>query len=94
MSVPLPPELRERLVAEAERRSLKLATTARLLLDERVRELEDRAERSDAEAWQRAQAWATWEKIKAGDVGEVNATTLRDRIRKATRALSERPRRK
>jgi hypothetical protein len=81
LSVPLPAELRERLVAEAERRQLKLATTARLLLDERVRELEERAEVSEADAWQRAQAWATWEKIKSGDLREVSAEQLRERLR-------------
>jgi hypothetical protein len=48
-----------------------MATVARVLLDERLSELEDTALLSRAEEWQRVQAWATWEKIKAGDTRDV-----------------------
>jgi predicted DNA-binding protein len=71
LSVPLPVELRERLASEAKKRRLKMATAARVLLDERIGELEDAELLSQAEEWQRAQAWATWEKIKAGDKRDV-----------------------
>ena len=46
-----------------------------------VVELEDATELSKAEEWQRAQAWATWEKIKAGDVEEVTIAQLREDAR-------------
>jgi hypothetical protein len=48
-----------------------MATAARVLLDERLRDLEDAHELSQAEEWQRAQAWATWEAIQAGDRRDV-----------------------
>jgi predicted DNA-binding protein len=66
MSVPLPRELRRRLEAYAVSRQLKLATAARSLIDERLHEVEDEARLTAAEEWQRAQAWATWEKVKEG----------------------------
>lgn len=66
MSVPLPKELRRRLEAYAASRQLKVATAARALIDERLREVEDLVHLSEAEEWQRAQAWATWEKLKEG----------------------------
>lgn len=66
MSVPLPKELRRRLEVYAVSRQLKLATAARALIDERLREVEDQVQMTEAEEWQRAQAWATWEKMKEG----------------------------
>ena len=71
LSVPLPQELRERLVAQAHLRNLKLATAARVLLDERLRDIEDAAALSAAEEWQRQEAWRTWQKIEAGDLRDV-----------------------
>lgn len=64
LSVPLPRELRKRLEAYAVSHQLKLATAARALIDERLGEVEDVVRLSEAEEWQRAQAWATWEKLK------------------------------
>ncbi len=64
--MPLPAELRARLEAQAKRRKLKLATVARVLIDERLSALEDAEALSEAEEWQRARAWASWEKIAAG----------------------------
>lgn len=71
LSVPRPPELRARIADQAKKRNLKMATAARIFLDEHVTELEDAEHLSQAEEWQRAQAWATWEKIKAGDRRDV-----------------------
>lgn len=71
LSVDLPAALRARLSREARRRKLKLATTARALMDERIAEIEDRALESRAERWQMEQAWATWDKIQAGDTRDV-----------------------
>lgn len=47
-------------------------------------ELEGTAELSGAEGWQRAQALATWDRIKAGDLREASVEELRelvDRVR-------------
>ena len=72
MSVVLPAALRKRLTAEAKRRGLKLSPTIRVLLGERIHELDDAAQLSRAEEWQRAEAWATWERVQAE--GHVEAT--------------------
>lgn len=76
LSVVLPDDLRARVLAEAKKRGLKLSPAVRVLLHERVQELEDTEQLSRAEEWQRAQAWATWEKIKAGNVAEVSKEEL------------------
>jgi predicted DNA-binding protein len=61
VSVMLPNELRARLAKQARKRSLKLSTVMRTLLEERLRELEDDDQLSRAEEWQRKQVWAAWE---------------------------------
>ena len=71
VSVVLPRDLKARVLTEAKKRGLKLSPAVRVLLHERVKELDDAEQLSRAEEWQRAQAWATWEKIKAGDGAEV-----------------------
>jgi hypothetical protein len=76
VSVVLPKDLKARLLAEAKKRGLKLSPAVRVLLHERVKELDDAEQLSRAEEWQRAQAWATWDKIKAGDVAEVSKADL------------------
>ena len=85
LSVQLPQDLKRRLGAQASKRRLKVATAARVFLDEHVRELEDAAELSAAEEWQRAQAWATWEKIKAGDLREASLADLHEIAERARR---------
>jgi len=60
-----------------------MATAARVFVQERVTELEDEVELSKAEEWQRAQAWATWERIKAGDLREVTLEQIREDTRQA-----------
>ena len=76
VSVVLPADLRARVLAEAKKRGMKLSPALRMLVHERVQELEDDEQLSRAEQWQRAQAWATWEKIKTGDVAEVSSDEL------------------
>ena len=71
VSVMLPLPLRVTVAAEARRRGLKLSTAIRALVSERVRDIEEAQELTQAEQWQRAQAWATWEKIQSGDRREV-----------------------
>jgi len=90
LSVQLPADLKRRLRAQATKRRLKMATAARVFLDEHVAELEDKAELSAAQEWQRAQAWATWEKIKAGDVREATEAELRAVFDRARRRLAKR----
>ena len=92
LSVQLSATERRRLVAHAKKRRLKLATAARVFLDEHLSELEHRAELSAVEEWQRAQAWATWEKIKAGDVRETPLAELHAMIAKARRSAGRRSR--
>ena len=72
VSVVLPAALKKRILAEAKRRGLKLSPTIRVLLGERIHDLDDAAQLSRAEEWQRAEAWATWERILAE--GPVEAT--------------------
>ncbi len=83
LSVSLAPELRQRIEDQARKRNLKLATAARVFLAEHVDELEDATDLAKAEEWQRAQAWATWEKIKAGDAREVSWSELKTHTRHA-----------
>ena len=92
LSVRLSARQRQGLAAQAKKRKVTPATAARILCDEHLSELEDRAELSAAEEWQRAQAWATWEKIKAGDVPEATLGELHAMVAKARRAASARPR--
>lgn len=83
LSVSLSPELRQRIEDQARKRDLKLATAARVFLAEHVEELEDSTDLAKAEEWQRAQAWATWEKITAGDAREVSWDELTTHTRRA-----------
>jgi hypothetical protein len=76
LSIVLPKALRERLTREARKRGLPLSTAVRMLVVERVREIDEAAELSAADQWQRAQAWSEWEKLRAGDVGEVTRDEL------------------
>lgn len=83
LSVTLAPDLRKRLSGEAKKRKLKVATTARVLIDERISELEDEAQLRRAEKWQTEQAWATWKKIEAGDRRWVSMKELEAEARRA-----------
>jgi hypothetical protein len=92
LSVPLPPALRARLRRQAEKRQIKMATAARVLLDERLSELEDAVALSQAEEWQRAQAWATWEKISSGDARDVPMARFAAHAARAVRKIARRGR--
>jgi hypothetical protein len=48
-------------------------SAARALLEDERDEVERGTE---ADAWQRAQAWGTWEKMKAGDRSEVSKADI------------------
>lgn len=88
VSVVLPDELRERVAAEAKRRGLKVSSTVRALVMERVEELEDQEQLTRAEEWQRAEAWGSWERFLAGDRREVTRADLRDDIDRSIRRAS------
>ena len=66
VSVPFPAELRRRTESFARQHNLQLATAVRLLVTERLAELEDDSKLSRVEEWQRAAAWATWEQLQSG----------------------------
>ncbi|HZA13506.1 MAG TPA: hypothetical protein VE618_03380 [Myxococcaceae bacterium] len=70
MSVLLPADLRARLERQARKRALKLSTTIKVLIDERLREIDMDEDLARAEEWQRAQVWATWERIQSGSVAD------------------------
>ena len=65
LSVPLPDSLRQRLKRHATKHHLKLATAVRSLVEERLSELEQTDQLTRAEEWQRAQVWATWERMQS-----------------------------
>jgi hypothetical protein len=70
VSVLLPADLRLRVERQARKRALKLSTTIKVLVDERLREIEADEDVARAEEWQRAQVWATWERMHAGTVAD------------------------
>lgn len=90
LSVTVSDGLRRRLAQQAKRRDLKLATAARVLMAERLDELDEAEVLRKAEEWQREQAWATWERFKAGDRREVSWGQLkRDTERALERARAK-----
>lgn len=92
LSVVLPADLRARLEEEARKRHVKLSTVVRVLAAERVQELDAAAELSASDRWQRDQAWATWERLRAGDRREVSRDELEaDVVRAKRRAARRRP---
>jgi hypothetical protein len=88
VSVVFPRELRARVQMEAKKRGLKLSPAVRVLVAERVRELDEAEQLSRVEEWQRAEAWATWELIKSGDRREVSKAELDADFAKALRRAS------
>ena len=76
VSVLLPPDLKAQVQAEARKRGLKLSPALRVLVSEHIRELDDAERLTRAEEWQRAQAWGAWERLQAGDRGEVSRSQI------------------
>lgn len=89
ISLRFSPELRERVRRYAAERQIEEATAIRLLCAERLNEIERDAELSEAEEWQRAQAWASWERVRAGQGRDVPAERI---ARVFSDALAERDR--
>ena len=90
MRISLPPELGERLAAQAAKHNLEPAAAARAFLEEHVRGLEDTEQLGRGEAWQRTQAWATWDKIVAGDRRDVPMEQFREHTARALGELDAR----
>ena len=76
VQVTLPAGVRERLVREAESRGLPLSQTLGALVAERIAELDDETQLTDAETWQRQEAWASWERLKRGEYEPVPAEAI------------------
>lgn len=80
MSLPLSKQLRRRLEKFARSKELALASAARMLLEERLTQLDDEVQMTRAEEWQRAQAWATWERVKSGEMRVMPLHEFRARL--------------
>lgn len=93
LSVTLPPDLRKRLSGVAKRRKLKVATTARVLIDERISEIEDEAQLQRAERWQLKQTLTTVKRIHAGDHRWVSMKQMEADARRAFAEAKSRTRR-
>lgn len=78
ISVVLPDEMRARLKKQADRRALKLSSTIRFLLVERLCQLEAEEDVTRAEEWQRAQAWASWDRLQHEGASEVSWGKITD----------------
>ncbi len=89
VSVPFPADLRRRTEAFARHHNLQLATAVRLLVTERLRELEDESRLSRLEEWQRAAAWATWQQLTTGEQSGVARSQLDSIFDKARLARSK-----
>lgn len=85
VSVALPDDLRARIAREARQRGLKLSSTVRVLVAERIEELAASEALTRAEEWQRAEAWATWDRLRQGDRREVSVDDLDKDFATATR---------
>lgn len=84
----MPRPLRLRLHKFASARHLSEAEALRVVVSERLDELEATAELAAAERWQYAQAYATWDRFRRGE----GRTVPRERIQEIfTHALAQPP---
>lgn len=65
-SLRVPPPLRERIRRYAKDRQLEEATAARVLMAERLNEVDAAQELARADAWQLAQAQEAWRELREG----------------------------
>jgi len=82
VSVILPAHVKSRVETEAKRRGLKLSPTIRVLVSERLEELDQHESLDRALQWQRAEAWATWERIRDGEREDVGMEGLEAEFKK------------
>lgn len=67
-SLRVPQPLRQRIRRYARARELEDATAARLLMAERLNEVETAEDLARADAWQAAQAHAVWRELLRGEL--------------------------
>jgi hypothetical protein len=90
VSVVLPVELRRRVASEARKRGLKLSSTVRLLVAERLSDMEATEDLTKAQEWQRAQAWASWERLAGEGLRDVGAAAIDEEFERAPRTRRRR----
>lgn len=67
LSFRMPPDLRARLRRFAKERHLAEAEALRLVVSERLDEIDNERELAAAERWQFKQAYATWQRYQRGE---------------------------
>ena len=77
VSVRFPAALRQRAQRFAQRSHVGLGTAIRTIVGEYLDEIDARQELTQAEAWQRAQAWSTAGDLLKGKVPEATLAELR-----------------
>lgn len=87
MSLRVPAALRERLDRYADAMDLEEATAARLLIAERLNELELGREMALAEEWQLAQIQRPWRDLRRGRLEIAAPSALKDIFRTARKKL-------
>lgn len=65
-SLRVPPPLRDRIRGYARARHLEEATAARVLMAERLNEVDEAQELARADAWQLAQVQEAWRDLRSG----------------------------
>ncbi len=93
ISVRFPPALRLRTERFAATSHLGLATAIRTIVGEYLDDLDARKSLTRAEEWQRAQAWATAQDLRADEVPETSLSDLRRDQEEALARLDGRRRR-
>lgn len=76
LSVPVSPEIRNRLGRYAKKTGVPLATGFRILAIARLDELDEEGRLSRAQQWQRARSWAVAQSIVEGTAREASLDDL------------------
>lgn len=74
----MPAKLRARLRGFARERHIGEADALRLVVSEHLDEVQNARELNEAERWQLAQAYATWDKFRSGQGRTVSSDEVRD----------------
>ncbi|MDP9264502.1 MAG: hypothetical protein M3O91_00055 [Chloroflexota bacterium] len=88
----MPAELRARLRGFARERHIGEADALRLVVSEHLDEVQNARELNEAERWQLAQAYATWDKFRAGEGRTVSSDEVRQIFVEALAASAAVPR--
>lgn len=89
-SLRVPPPLRQRIRRYAQSRQLEEATAARVLMAERLNEVEAADELARADAWQLAQAQEAWGTLLRGELELAPADGLARIFREAEQRAATR----